>query len=220
MDLNPIPLSGVVYDPIGNIVSSMGFKFGMGIVHCQTFPSIPHSVGVPYATELVMACPIMPFDEVLVDIVDRDVNVDEDSSGDEEKLSQNAMPSLEDSTTIPLKDIATISRTLERQIPSCERDSLLLLDKDLAEDEGQLELVSGEGVDLEEEAEMVDVDGRDGWFWANSTQYPCSIHCSTRARNRGSNQQRWHTPVSLQEQWSTQVALHQWHQLQLQPHTL
>ena len=80
-----------------------------------------------------MARRIVPFAEVL-DIVERDSYLEEDSSGDED-LHLNPNPSIEDGTTLPLEDIASISRAFGRLIPPCERDSLLVLDEDLAEED-------------------------------------------------------------------------------------
>ena len=57
----------------------------------------------------------------------------EDSSGDQD-LHLNPHPSLEVGTTLSLEDIASISRPFGKLIPSCERDSFLVLDEDLAEE--------------------------------------------------------------------------------------
>ena len=105
----------------------------MEIALSTSFRTTPNSVGVPYTSEGVMARRIVPFAEVL-DIVERDSYLEEDSSGDED-LHLNPHPSIEDGTTLPLEDIASISRAFGTLIPPCERDSLLVLDEDLAEED-------------------------------------------------------------------------------------
>ncbi len=74
-----------------------------------------------------MARRITPFSEVL-NIVERDSYLEEDSSGDED-LRLNLHSSIKDGTTLSLEDIASISRAFGCLIPPCERDSLLVLDE-------------------------------------------------------------------------------------------
>lgn len=81
-----------------------------------------------------MAGRIVPFEEV-VDIVGQDSYVNEDSWEDDEESHLNALASAEDGTAFPLADVVAISSSFGRLIPQCKRDSLLVLDKDLAEDE-------------------------------------------------------------------------------------
>ena len=101
-----------------------------------------------------MARRIVPFAEVL-DIVERDSYLEEDSSGDED-LRLNPHPSIEDGTTLSLEDITSISRAFGRLIPPCERDSLLVLDEDLAEEDEV-------GFDGERDAESSEEDDLPGF---------------------------------------------------------
>lgn len=80
-----------------------------------------------------MAHWIVPFMEVL-NIVVRDSYLEDDSSCDV-GLHLSLHPGTEDSTTVPLKDIATISRAFGRLIPPWERDKVLELDESLAKDQ-------------------------------------------------------------------------------------
>ena len=101
-----------------------------------------------------MARRIVPFAEVL-DIVERDSYWEEVSWGDED-LRLNPHPSIEDGTTLPHEDIASISRAFGRLIPPCERDSLLVLDEDLAEEDEV-------GFDGERDAESSEEDDQPGF---------------------------------------------------------
>ena len=70
----------------------------MEIALSKSFRTTPNLVGVPYSSGGVMSRRIDPFAEVL-DIVERDSYLEEDSSGDED-LHLNPHPSIEDGTTI------------------------------------------------------------------------------------------------------------------------
>ena len=116
-----------------------------------------------------MAHRIVPFVEVL-DIVERDSYLEEDSLGDED-LRLNPHPSIEGSTTLPLEDITSISRAFGRLIPLCERDSLLVLDEDLAEEDEF-------GFDGERDAEASEEDDQPGCSGSVIQEIPESDHLS------------------------------------------
>ena len=93
----------------------------MRTVHSKSFRMRPNSLGVPYAFRRIMARRIAPFKEDL-NIVRRDSHLDGDNSEFAEELPPNRLPSAGDGTTLPLKDMASISKTFGRLATPFERD--------------------------------------------------------------------------------------------------
>ena len=115
----------------------MNLKLAMEIALSKSYRMRPNSIGGPYTSWGVMSrqtCPLRPPCGSSWYCWVRQLFGGQ--FGDED-LHLNLHPSIEDSTTLPLEDIASISRAFGRLILACKRDSLLRFM--LTEEEGDAE---------------------------------------------------------------------------------